>query len=76
MPGVSGEEVQFQEDRLIPGRSTKMKNYVCDVCGYVYEPENGDPDNGIDPGTAFDDLPDDWTCPVCGADKDQFSPEE
>ena len=76
MPGVSGEEVQFQEDRLIPGRITKMKNYVCDVCGYVYEPENGDPDNGIDPGTAFDDLPDDWTCPVCGADKDQFSPEE
>jgi rubredoxin len=53
-----------------------MKKYVCDVCGYLYEPENGDPDNGIDPGTAFEDLPDDWTCPVCGADKDQFSPEE
>ena len=53
-----------------------MKNYACDVCGYVYEPENGDPDNGIDPGTAFENLPDDWTCPVCGADKDQFSPEE
>ena len=53
-----------------------MKNYVCDVCGYVYEPENGDPDNGIDPGTAFESLPDDWTCPVCGADKDQFSPDE
>ena len=53
-----------------------MGNYVCDVCGYVYEPENGDPGNGIDPGTAFENLPDDWTCPVCGADKDQFSLEE
>lgn len=50
-----------------------MESYVCDVCGYVYEPENGDPDNGIDPGTAFENLPDDWVCPVCGADKDQFS---
>ncbi len=53
-----------------------MKKYVCDVCGYVYDPEEGDPDNGVEPGTAFENLPDDWTCPVCGADKDQFSPEE
>lgn len=52
-----------------------MKKYVCDVCGYVYDPQQGDPDNGIQAGTAFDDLPDDWTCPVCGAEKDQFSPE-
>lgn len=41
-----------------------MKKYVCDVCGYVYDPEVGDPDNGIEPGTAFEDLPDDWVCPV------------
>ena len=53
-----------------------MKKYVCDVCGYIYDPENGDPDNGVEPGTAFENVPDDWTCPVCGADKDQFSPEE
>jgi rubredoxin len=49
-----------------------MDKYECTVCGYVYDPEDGDPDNGIDPGTSFADLPDDWTCPVCGASKDQF----
>ena len=47
--------------------------YACEVCGYVYDPDNGDPDNGISPGTAFSDLPDDWACPLCGADKDSFS---
>lgn len=49
-----------------------MDRYECTVCGYVYNPEDGDPDNGIAPGTPFGDLPDDWTCPVCGASKDQF----
>ena len=43
-----------------------MKKYVCDVCGYVYDPEVGDPDNGIEPGTAFEDIPEDWVCPICG----------
>jgi len=51
-----------------------MKKYVCDVCNYIYDPAIGDPDNGIEPGTAFDDLPDDWYCPVCAVGKDQFSP--
>ena len=50
-----------------------MGSYVCEVCGYVYDPENGDPDNDIAPGTAFKDIPDDWVCPICGAGKDQFS---
>lgn len=49
-----------------------MDKYVCTICGYVYDPEQGDPDNGIEPGTAFADLPDDWECPVCGASKDDF----
>ncbi len=49
-----------------------MKKYRCLACEYVYDPEKGDPDNGIDPGTAFEDLPDDWICPVCGVGKDQF----
>jgi len=53
-----------------------MKKYVCSICGYVYDPEAGDPENGVDPGTAFQDLPDDWVCPECGATKDLFSPEE
>jgi len=52
-----------------------MKKYVCSVCGYVYDPELGDPDSGVAPGTAFEDLPDDWRCPVCGAEKQNFSPE-
>jgi flavin reductase (DIM6/NTAB) family NADH-FMN oxidoreductase RutF/rubredoxin len=47
--------------------------YVCDVCGYEYNPAQGDPDNGIAPGTPFDALPDDWTCPLCGVDKSNFS---
>ncbi|OGC36078.1 rubredoxin [candidate division WOR-1 bacterium RIFOXYB2_FULL_48_7] len=49
-----------------------MKKYVCKVCGYIYDPEKGDPDSGIVPGVAFTSLPDDWTCPICGAAKDQF----
>ena len=50
-----------------------MKKYQC-VCGYIYDPEIGDPDNGIFLVTAFEDLPDDWTCPICGVGKDMFSP--
>ena len=52
-----------------------MTKYVCDVCGYVYDPEIGDPDNGVTPGTAWEDVPADWTCPECGASKEDFSPE-
>ena len=51
-----------------------VNKYTCDVCGYVYDPAAGDPDNGVSPGTAFEKLPDSWVCPVCGAGKDQFSP--
>jgi len=50
----------------------KMKQYKCQVCGYIYDPAKGDPDSGIEPGTAFEDIPDDWVCPVCGVGKDQF----
>lgn len=50
-----------------------MDKYVCDVCGYEYDPEVGDPDNGIEPGTAWEDIPDDWVCPLCGVGKDEFS---
>jgi rubredoxin len=51
-----------------------MKKYVCGVCGYEYDPVKGDPDNGVAKGTEFRDLPADWTCPVCGADKSEFAP--
>jgi len=53
-----------------------MDRYKCKVCGYVYSAEEGDPDNGVQPGTAFDQLPDGWTCPVCGAGKEEFAKEE
>ena len=55
---------------------TIMDRYVCQICGYIYDPADGDPDNGIEPGTSFEDLPDDWTCPVCGASKDEFEKED
>ncbi len=51
-----------------------MKKYECTVCGYIYDPAKGDPDNGVAPGTAFEDLPAGWTCPDCGAEKDMFEP--
>lgn len=56
-------------------KGTSMSKYVCNVCGYVYDPAEGDPDNGVSAGTAFEDVPEDWVCPVCGATKDNFSPE-
>lgn len=49
-----------------------MKKYICIPCGYIYDPAVGDPDEDVDPGTAFEDLPEDWVCPVCGEDQDKF----
>ena len=53
-----------------------MSKYECTVCGYIYDPELGDPENNIAPGTPFEDLPDDWLCPVCGAAKSEFEKVE
>lgn len=52
------------------------KKWQCTACGYIYDPEVGDPDSGVAPGTAFEDIPDDWVCPVCGVGKDMFEPLE
>jgi rubredoxin len=52
--------------------SEKMAKYECSVCGYIYDPEKGDPESGVNPGTFFENLPDDWVCPICGAGKDEF----
>ncbi len=57
------------------GGESSMK-YVCDVCGWIYDEEKGSPENGIAPGTAFDDLPDDFVCPLCGVPQEDFSPVE
>ena len=54
----------------------KVAKYKCSVCGYIYDPEKGDPDSDVAPGTAFEDLPDDWSCPVCGAAKSDFEKME
>jgi flavin reductase (DIM6/NTAB) family NADH-FMN oxidoreductase RutF/rubredoxin len=52
--------------------SEKMAKYKCSVCGYIYDPEKGDPESGVNPSTPFENLPDDWVCPICGAGKDEF----
>ena len=53
-----------------------MRKYRCIVCEYIYDSDSGDPDSGINPGIAFEDIPNDWVCPVCGVDKSQFEEEE
>jgi len=68
---------QFQRRRpagvhLSGSEETVMEKWICTVCDYVYDPELGDPDNGVGPGTAFEDLPEDWVCPDCGVEKDMF----
>ena len=50
----------------------EMEKWKCSICGYIYDPSKGDPDNGVKPGTAFKEIPEDWTCPICGAGKDMF----
>lgn len=56
-------------------KNKTMKKYRCEVCDYIYDPAKGDPDGGIAPGTAFEDLPADWVCPVCGVGKEDFVEE-
>jgi flavin reductase (DIM6/NTAB) family NADH-FMN oxidoreductase RutF/rubredoxin len=62
-------------DKVVKWEEIKMEKYVCKVCGYVYDPKKGDPDNGVAPGTKFEDVPEDWVCPVCGATKQDFEME-
>ena len=59
-----------------PKAPSPSARYVCSVCGYVYDPAQGDPQNGVAPGTSFEDIPDSWTCPVCGVDKTKFEVEK
>ena len=50
-----------------------LSKYKCTICGHVYDPQFGDPDSGIAPGTAFEDIPDDWVCPICGVGKGDYT---
>ena len=68
-------DVKVQDARDEKSVEVTMQKYVCNVCGYVYDPAKGDPEGNIPSGTPFEKLPDDWTCPVCGASKSEFSPE-
>jgi rubredoxin len=61
---------------LQPQERRRMERYLCTICDYVYDPAVGDPGNGIEPGTRFEDLPDDWVCPICGAPTSEFVKEE
>jgi rubredoxin len=56
----------------LPEEPMSKKRYRCIICGFVYDPETGDPEGGIVPGTAFEDIPDTWVCPECGATKSDF----
>jgi rubredoxin len=68
--------MQRSKSALTPSpQGGTMDKYVCLVCGYVYDPEQGDPDNSVAAGTAFADIPEDWVCPICSAPKDQFGKE-
>jgi len=71
-PTYNGEvDKKFEKNMEVK----EMDRYVCEVCGYIYDPKKGDPDNGIAPATKFEDLPDDWICPICGANKEAFHKE-
>ena len=63
-------------DKETKKEEEKMDKYVCKVCGYVYDPEKGDPDSGVAPGSKFEDIPDDWVCPICGVGKEDFEKEK
>jgi len=67
---ISGhpERANAQSEKDAPD----MSKYICEICGYIYDPEKGDSSSGIPPGTPFEKLPDSWRCPICGADKTMF----
>jgi len=67
------EKPEFSNNVL---KTNKMKKYRCDVCDYIYDPEEGDADSGIPPGTPFEELPANWACPLCGVGKEDFVPED
>ena len=78
---VTRIDMALDDDRRIWFRAMSTDapattKWVCESCGYIYDPEEGDPDGGIPAGTAFEEVPDDWFCPVCGARKKDFEPME
>jgi rubredoxin len=73
--GIKRErEIPLLPIRLLRGGKI-MEKYVCGICGYIYDPEAGDPDTGVAAGVPFGEVPAEWVCPICGAGKDEFAPE-
>ncbi len=70
--GTSPATAPTYQKEQKPAAATKMQKYRCTVCNYIYDPEKGDPDSGVKPGTPFEEIPDGWVCPLCGADKSSF----
>jgi len=66
------EKKKQEKQKTVKERDLKMKRYRCLLCSYIYDPQEGDPENGVEPGTPFEDLPDGWVCPDCGAEKTEF----
>ena len=69
---VNNKEYDYQMGVYYMDIIAECEKYICTICEYVYDPELGDPENGIEPGTSFEDLPADWVCPLCGVGKDEF----
>ncbi len=78
MPREASVTERAEQAAITPSMSieTTTQKWICEACGFIYDPEEGDPDGGIPAGTAFDSIPDDWFCPVCGARKADFTPYE
>jgi rubredoxin len=74
-PGASHPSPARRVSSQFGGRLRRVK-WMCESCGFIYDPEEGDPDGGIPPGTPFEEIPETWFCPVCGARKRDFSPYE
>lgn len=75
-PGANALEPGEAFARVSSVSTETEQQWICESCGWIYDPEEGDPDSGIEPGTRFEDIPDDWWCPVCGATKGDFEPYE
>jgi len=69
-----GDEAVHTDEKTQAGDGKDLRKYKCTVCGHIYDPAEGDPPAGIAPGTAFEDIPDNWTCPICGVTKEDFVP--
>jgi len=75
-PKTAATYIKIKPKTQVEEGAKNMKKYKCLMCGYIYDPDVGDTENGVEAGTAFEDLPDDWVCPECGAGKDEFEPIE